>query len=61
MRVACVAFDPHAFDPLVRIVLDFLVCISIVRIDLDPLVAFVLRARACPSGLHLDDLVFWRA
>ncbi len=40
MRVASIAFDP-----LVRVVMDLLVCISIVRIDLDPLVAFALRSR----------------
>ncbi len=34
-----------AFDPPVRVALDILVCILIVRIDLDPLVAFALRAR----------------
>ncbi len=51
MRVARVAFDPHVFDPLARVVLDLFVCTSIVRIDLDPLVAFALRAR-----VHLGSI-----
>ncbi len=45
MRFARVAFDPHVFDPLVRVALGLFVYTSIVRIELDPLVAFVLRAR----------------